>query len=274
MSSDRYIHGTDPDEQARLSRLNDRLNSACLARLDLRTGMRVLDVGSGLGQMARAIARAVSPGGVVVGVERDAAQRAAAERLAREAAEDRLVEFRAGDALALPLGPSETGSFDLVFCRYVLEHLREPERAVAEMVRAARPGGVIALADDDHGLCHVHPPCPEFEPVWSAYRRAYGALGLDERVGSRLPELLERAGARARGCDFIFFGGCHGAPGWEDLVTNVVEVVRTARADIVAGALMQGEPFDRGLRALREWSGRPGAAIWFPVCWAWGVRPR
>jgi ubiquinone/menaquinone biosynthesis C-methylase UbiE len=163
MSDDLYIHGTDPEEQARLSRLNDRLNSACLARLDLRPGMRVLDVGSGLGQMARAIARAVSPGGTVIGVERDPSQRTRSERLAREAGEHRLVEFRAGDALDLPLASTEVGSFDLVFCRFVLEHLREPLRAVHEMVRAARPGGVLALADDDHALWHMHPPCPEFD---------------------------------------------------------------------------------------------------------------
>lgn len=271
MAGERYIHGTDREEQARLSRLNTRLNDACLLRLELRPGMRVLDVGSGLGQMARAMARRVAPG-VVVGVERDAVQLAGARRLAQDAGEERLVEFREGDAYALPLADGEAGSFDLVFCRFVLEHLREPQRAVHEMARAAGPGAVVALADDDHGLLHMHPGCPAFDAVWSAYRRTYGAEGMDERIGSKLPEMLERAGVRARGCDFVFFGGCSGAPGWDDLVTNMIEVVRTARGAAVRHGLIDGASFDTGLAEAREWSRRPGASIWFPMCWAWGIK--
>jgi SAM-dependent methyltransferase len=266
-----YMHGTDAPEQARLSRLNVRLNDACLRRLDLCPGMRVLDVGSGLGQMALALARRVAPGGLVLGVERDPVQRAEAARLAG-AADAPPVEFRAGDARDLPLRADEAGTFDLVFCRFVLEHLRDPQAAVHEMVRAARPGGVIALADDDHGLWHMHPPCPPFDLAWTAYRRGYLAEGLDERIGSKLPELLERAGARARGCDFVFFGGCHGAPGWDDLVTNTIEVVRTGRGTVLAHGLLDAEAFDTGLAAAREWARRPGASIWFPMCWAWGVK--
>src|SRR5688572_33292952 len=50
-----YIHGTAPQEQARLSLLNDLLNARCLRELDLKGGERILDVGSGLGQLSRAM---------------------------------------------------------------------------------------------------------------------------------------------------------------------------------------------------------------------------
>ena len=72
MSAETYIHGTEPVEQARLSRLNDWLNAGSLRELAPRAGERVVDFGSGLGQMARAIARAVGPAGRVVGIERSA----------------------------------------------------------------------------------------------------------------------------------------------------------------------------------------------------------
>ena len=69
-----YIHGQSPQEQARLSRLNDILNTSCLAEIKPAPGEKVLDVGSGLGQLTRLIARSVGARGQVVGVERDPAQ--------------------------------------------------------------------------------------------------------------------------------------------------------------------------------------------------------
>ena len=69
-SSD-YIHGSSPEEQRRLSLLNDILNESCLGELKLREGESVLDLGSGLGQFTRLMARTVGSTGQVVGIERD-----------------------------------------------------------------------------------------------------------------------------------------------------------------------------------------------------------
>ena len=66
-----YIHGSSPEEQHRLSLLNDLLNTSCLRELDLRAGENVLDLGSGLGQFTRLMARTVGTTGRVVGIERD-----------------------------------------------------------------------------------------------------------------------------------------------------------------------------------------------------------
>ena len=66
----RYLHGTAPSEQDRLSLLNDILNEASFRQLGLRGGERVLDVGCGLAQLTRAMARVALPGGKVLGIER------------------------------------------------------------------------------------------------------------------------------------------------------------------------------------------------------------
>ena len=55
---------------------------------------------------------------------------------------ERLDEALVGDLETYPL-PAET--FDLVFCRFVLEHLRDPDRALANMRRALKPGGWLML---------------------------------------------------------------------------------------------------------------------------------
>ena len=129
MSTD-YIHGTAPHEQERLSAPNDLLNRESLQMLDLSGGERILDVGSGLGQGSRAIARAAGHSGAVVGIERSDEQRSEALRQAVADGEEGLVDFRAGDATAFPLQESEWGGLADV---------------VRSMVRAVRPGGRVVL---------------------------------------------------------------------------------------------------------------------------------
>jgi SAM-dependent methyltransferase len=55
---------------------------------------------------------------------------------------DKLDEALVGDLETYPL-PAET--FNVVFCRYVLEHLKDPERALTNMRRALKPGGWLTL---------------------------------------------------------------------------------------------------------------------------------
>lgn len=103
----RYLHGSTPEEQKRLSLLNTILNDACLQELALRGSEKILDLGSGLGQFTRAMARVAGTAGRVLGIERNPEQLAEARRQAQAAGEERLVEFRSGDALALPLRAEE-----------------------------------------------------------------------------------------------------------------------------------------------------------------------
>src|SRR6266576_212810 len=149
-----YIHGATPEEQQRLSLLNDLLNESSLRELCLNGTETVLDVGSGLGQFTRCMART---GARVLGVERSADQVAEAGKLARDDGEERLVEFREGEAVPLPLEPGERSSFDVAHARFLLEHLSDPAAAVREMVQAVRPGGRVVLADDDHEILRLWP---------------------------------------------------------------------------------------------------------------------
>lgn len=268
---DGYIHGTAPDEQRRLTRLNELLNRQSLSRLRVREGDRVLDLGCGMGQLTRLIARASGPGGAVVGIERSPEQIAEGRRQVAGGEEPR-VDIRQGDAGALPLGDGEWGTFDVVHTRFLLEHLAEPQPVVDAMVRAARPGGRIVIEDDDHELLRLYPAVPAFEDVWRAYMRTYEAGGRDPRIGRRLPQLLARAGADPVACDWPFFGACHGSPDWEVIVSNCRAIMTGARAAIEAAGTSRSA-FDEGLRAYDAWSGSPGAAFWYCTFWAEGVKP-
>ncbi len=267
-----YIHGSKPKEQRRLSNLNELLNRACLKELALTGIESILDVGSGLGQFTRDMARTVAPTGRVVGVERDSKQRAEAIRQAEEAGELDLVEWRHGEAQKLPLQKTEWGHFDVAHSRFVLEHVPDPEQVVRQMVRAVRRGGRIVLADDDHQVLRLWPEPPGFMELWQAYIRAYEHIGCDPFVGRRLVALLRDAGARPRRNHWIFFGSCARAPEFSAFVRNAIGVIETAR-DVITGPLgFSPKQFDQTLRATKNWGRRSDAALWYGLCWAEGVR--
>ncbi len=114
----------------------------CVLRLDPKPGERILDLATGTGWTSRLVARR---GATVVGIDIaselvDAArERAAAERLP--------IEYRIGDAEALPF---DDGAFDAVVSTFGVMFASRPEVAAAELVRVTRKGGRIALTTWAH----------------------------------------------------------------------------------------------------------------------------
>jgi SAM-dependent methyltransferase len=216
--------------------------------------------------MARALARIAAER--AVGVERDPEQLAQAVALADEAGEADLVEFRAGDAMALPLAPGE--AFDLVHSRFVLEHLADPAGAVREMARAVCPGGRVFLADDDHPHFTLNPECPPWAVAWEAYQRAFERNDTDPRIGRRLTTLLVGAGLTPTRNGHVFYGAVHAEPHFMPLVRNLAEVMRTGRTLVAAARLMDADAYQAGIDALDAWATHPDAAIWYAVNWAEG----
>ncbi|HVA81817.1 MAG TPA: methyltransferase domain-containing protein [Candidatus Binataceae bacterium] len=115
-----------------------------LRLLELRAGLRVLDVGSGPGYTTLELARRVAPSGKVTGVDINAEFVARASARARE--QKSQAEFVHS---AFPPLPFPDGSFDRVFCKNVLEYVDSAPATVAEMARVAAAGGVVFATDSD-----------------------------------------------------------------------------------------------------------------------------
>jgi SAM-dependent methyltransferase len=113
-------------------RVTSRLVEPLLDAARVRSGTRVLDVACGPGRCAAA---AAARGAVALGL--DAAEGMVAVARARYPG----IEFRRGDAERLPFADA---SFDAVVAGFVVNHLPQPERALAEFARVLRPGGWAA----------------------------------------------------------------------------------------------------------------------------------
>ena len=204
------------------------MNESSLREMHLSGNERILDFGVGTGQLARALAHRVSPRGMVVAVERNPDQLAAALRLARQDDESGLVDFRLCESAALPLTPNEHGSFDVVHSRFALEHSTQPQRIVSEMVRAARAGGRIIVQDVDHSLLRLSREPEGFGALWQAYVRTFSASQCNPFVARDLVHLMVRAGARPTRTTIIAYSACAGAPDYWPVVEYVLGMIEGA----------------------------------------------
>jgi SAM-dependent methyltransferase len=270
--SEEYIHGFSEAEMRRLTRMQDILNEAELAALDLSGVKGLLDVGSGLGQMTRAFAHALESGSTVVGVEREARQLAEATRQAQAAGEAGLVKFRLGDATSLPLTLDERGSFDLAHARFLLEHVRDPLAVVRQMVASVRTGGRVVLIDDDHELLRLWPDCPEADRVWPIYWHSYSTRGLDPLIGRRLADLLRGAGARPIRVTTVFYGATRGLPLFDPVVDNLIGVLAGAAEELDRSGLLARAETEAAIVALNRWRRQEAATVWYSLPLAEGVK--
>jgi ubiquinone/menaquinone biosynthesis C-methylase UbiE len=124
-----------------------------LALLAVQEGDHVLDVGCGTGEDVRTLAQYVGARGRVVGL--DYSETMIAEARKRSAGLDLPVEYHSGDAQRLDF-PDDT--FDGCRVERVLIHLEDPCRALAEMVRVARPGGRVVATEPDWETLVVDAP--------------------------------------------------------------------------------------------------------------------
>nr|WP_245550927.1 methyltransferase domain-containing protein [Nocardia paucivorans] len=143
------------DLQAQLSSIR-RMRRWGHDALAVRSGERVLDVGSGTGSEVLEFAERVGASGEAVGVDPNPAMLTVArERVEKLGASARFVE---GTVYRLPF-PDD--SFDAVRCERVFQHLDDPVAATAEIARVLRPGGRVLLVDSDWRTTIVHPGDPE-----------------------------------------------------------------------------------------------------------------
>ena len=199
-ADDRYLLAFGESAAGRLQLLDEAygpFTRTFLDRTGLAPGMSVLDVGCGSGSVSLWLAERVGPQGRVLGVDASPEQVALASNRARARSLGQ-VEFRAMAAEALD-GLEER--FDLVFARFLLVHVAEPEAVLRAMLRRVRPGGLLACDEQELAAACCLPPADAFAASLALAYRASRARGLDYDYGGRLFALFA-----ALGCEDVRLG--------------------------------------------------------------------
>ena len=238
----------------------------CLLQL-LRLGQEVLDVGCGPGTLTIETARRVLPGRVV-GLDVNPEMLAAARETSPPGALPNL-SFLEGD---IRDGGWED-EFDLVTAARVLQWIPDAERAIAPMVAAVRPGGLVIALDYDHTRARWVRPPESWRRFYAAFLDWRAAGHLDNAIVRRLPGLFEAAGmtevrtvphvstVSAGQADFFRVAGM-----WRLAADS------RGRQMVAAGHLGEGER-EAAVADYREWMQTPAASLTLHEACVIGRRP-
>jgi len=218
----RYVLGDSRVEAARLraqARLWDPVAHALFDRIGVRRGWKVLEVGPGQGSLHLELRRRI--GGPADAVERS--ERFAA-RLRRACARDGLGEGRLWQC-DLADAPLPAGHYQLVFARWVFLFLPDPEAHLRKLVRALRPGGVLAIQDYHRETLGMIPTSPEWGDFLAADRALFASQGGDASIGARVPDLFRRAGLEVEGVEPEIKLGHPGSAVWAWLSNYFMSVM-------------------------------------------------
>ena len=242
----RYVLGHTAHELERLqaqARLIDPHTRQFFVDAGIEPGMRVLDVGTGAGDVALLLASMVGPSGEVVGVDRSATAIAVAGERARL---DSIanVSFRVVD----PFAASFEQPFDAVAGRYVLQFQPEPVAALRAVAAHARPGGLVAFHEIDWGGVDSFPPVAAYNRACGWIRDAVAASRTETRMGIKLYSTFVEAGFAEPS---LARRSVVGAGDEAAVVAKLIlDLAGTLRSEIIGHGIASVEDFEATMLAL------------------------
>lgn len=150
-------------------------------KVNIESKKKILDVGCGPGIVTKDIASLTN--GHVVGIDIDDKKLVYAQTIIPDH-----VDLMKANVLELPFGGN---TFDLVVFSVILPYIRDQQKAVNEMARVTRKGGIVlATSEPDYAGALYYPENKAFLPSLKHYEE----IGLDIRTGRKLKYLFRKAG--------------------------------------------------------------------------------
>jgi SAM-dependent methyltransferase len=269
MGTHAYVLDNNRVDHERLmlqARAIDRIAERYMREAGLAPGMRVLDLGSGMGDSALLAARLTAPDGRVVAVERSA-ETAAAARERLESLGATAIDYVEADVT--DLAPLD-GPFDAVVTRLLIMHVADPVAVLRDAAALVRPGGlVLSMEYDLAAWVPCHAPAPVWNRMVDVVRESMARAGVHIRMGFELRGAFLDAGLgepTLRSEQDI--GGSADWSGYD----NVALVVRSLLPVIEATGTADPDELDVDTLADRlraEVADRGGMATGPPLVGAW-----
>ena len=238
MQNPGYVLGHSDKELSRLraqARFLESATRSFLREAGISAGMRVLDVGSGVGDVAFLAADLVGQSGTVIGTDKVAAAVAAATASARDRGLDS-VSFRLGD----PAGMSFEQPFDAVVGRYVLLFQADASAMLRVLAGKLRPGGLVVFHEPDWVNARSVPPAPTYESCCRWLQDVFRLSGTDSNMADRLYGIFVRAGLREPSMRMhTFIGGGPNTAGFLDALSDLTATLLPAMVRL--GVATEGE---------------------------------
>ena len=219
----------------------------------VKSGMSVLDAGCGPGTITQGLAEIAAPG-KVIGCDLEPGMVDRAAELAEGKGLDNL-SFQVGNILDLPF---EDNSFDVVMSCAVTEHLSEPVKAMSELGRVAKQGGIVGITRTDWSASLFAPPCPAAERFIELFERGFTTQGATMFGGKDLPRMLQEAGLTVEEMVITFSNAYMPEPGnpmvagWAAWIENLPLFDR-----VIEEGLTTRDELDAMCAEMREWAAQP-----------------
>ena len=237
---------------------------AMLDRIGVNEGWTSVDLGCGAMGILGPLGRRVGPSGRVIGVDSD-------ENLLKvgrsylEQEELNFVELHRAD-ITDTVFPQNM--FDLVHSRFLLPHVSDPDSLLREMIRIAKPGGVISIQESDHSSWKFWPDCPGWDRLLKICEDTF-ALKNDLNMGRRIFAMLRRAGLEAVEVRAAV-KALQDAHPYMRMVLTGVEAIRQRAID---AGISTAEELDRLVKSVENCVSDPDyIQITFTLIQAWGKK--
>lgn len=228
---DDYILGRSAEELARLGRqaaLVEAETEALFTSAGIGPGQKVLEIGSGVGDVAMLAGRLVRPDGSVTGIERS--QESASLANARISAAGHLpVTVEVGDLDSY----TPSAKFDALVGRFILPYLKDPAGTLARLSAHVRPGGVVAFMEFDVRWIGSDPEVPLLTEINRWIVGAFEVRQVAPGLGSSLGATFRAAGLHWPYMSAVQKASC----GPQGILWYFAELVRTLQSEIVSGGL-------------------------------------
>jgi len=231
--------------------------------------MRVLDLGSGAGDVAMLAAELVGPSGSVVGIDRNPQVLSIATQRARTCGLQHLA-FREASAETFV----DNAGFDLVVGRYVLIHQTDPATFLRSAAKLAKPGGTIALHELRlRDACRSIPQVPLWDLIDTLLRLAFSTAVPHYDAGDRLIQHFADAELPEPKlfCETHILGTSD-RPHYEWVVDTLRSVLPQLRRigivpeEFMEMATLEGRLREAIVRAHSQVAGPPQICAWAKTC--------